>query len=147
MEILQKIIDCKSLGNSQGNFHDEVSFSKVINLPFSDCNFATRRIHHRFFQENVPKTSCLKKYRKVFFLRKKSIVDQHLNKASALQYVTLNFIKKAELMQDLSVEALKVPIYSQVNILGGGFFSLKLQVQGSSRQFNQKGLYHRAFST
>ena len=25
-------------------------------------------------------------------------------------------------MQDLSVEALKVLIYSQVNILGGGFF-------------------------
>ena len=62
-----------------------------------------------------------------------SIVDQRLNKASALQYATLNFIKKVDLMQDLSVEALKVLIYSQVKLLGGGFSSLKLQVQGSSR--------------
>ena len=41
---------------------------------------------------------------------------------------TLYFIKKAGLMQDLFVEALKVLIYSQVNIFDGGFFSLKLQV-------------------
>ena len=56
-------------------------------------------------------------------MRKKSIVDQRLNKAADLQYTTLNCIKKTELMQDFSVEALKVLIYSQVNILGGGFFS------------------------
>ena len=55
-------------------------------------------------------------------MRKKSAVDQPLNKAAALKYTTLNFIKKTELMQDFSVEALKVVIYSQVNILGGGFF-------------------------
>ena len=79
MEILRKIIDCKSLENSQG-----VSFIRVISLQFSDCNFAIKRIHHRFFLENVPKTSCLKKIKKVFFLRKKFIVDQRLNKASAL---------------------------------------------------------------
>ena len=34
----------------------------------------------------------------------------------------MNFIKKAELMQDFPAEALKVLIYSQLNILGGGFF-------------------------
>ena len=56
-------------------------------------------------------------------MRKKSAVDQRLNKAAALKYTALNFIKKAELMQDFSVEALKVVIYSQVNILGGGFSS------------------------
>ena len=84
MEILRKIIDCKSLENSQGNFYGGVSFSRVISLQFSDCNFAIKRIHHRFFLENVPKTSCLKKIKKVFFLRKKFIVDQRLNKASAL---------------------------------------------------------------
>ena len=50
------------------------------------------------------------------------IVDQRLNKAAALWYTNLSFIKKAELMQDLPVEALKVLTYSQVKILGGGFF-------------------------
>ena len=67
MEILSKIIDCKSLGNSQGNFYGGVFFSKVINLQFLDCNFAVKNIHHRFFSGNVPKTSCLKKIKKVFF--------------------------------------------------------------------------------
>ena len=61
MEILRKIIDCKSLENPQGNFYGGVSSSKVINLQFSDCNFAIKRIHHRFFLGNVPKTNCLKK--------------------------------------------------------------------------------------
>ena len=60
MEI-RKITDRKSLENSQGNFYGGVSFSKVISLQFSDCNFAIKRIHHRFFLENVPKSSCLKK--------------------------------------------------------------------------------------
>ena len=60
MEILRKIIDCKSLENYQGNFYGGVSFSKVISLQFSDCNFAIKRIH-RFFLGNIPKTSCLKK--------------------------------------------------------------------------------------
>ena len=68
MEILRKIIDCKSLENSQGNFHGGVSFSKVISLQLLDCNFARKRIHHRFFLGNVPKTSCLKKN---FFFEKK----------------------------------------------------------------------------
>ena len=55
-------------------------------------------------------------------MRKKSTVDQRLNKAAALKYTALNFIKKTEFMQDFSVEALKVVIYSQVNILGEGLF-------------------------
>ena len=79
MEILRKIIDCKSLENSQG-----VSFIRVISLQFSDCNFAIKRIHRRFFLGNVPKTSCLKKIKIVFFLREKSIVDQRLDKVAAL---------------------------------------------------------------
>ena len=57
MEILRKIIYCKSLENSQGNLYDGVSFSKVISLQFSDCNFAIKKINHRFFLENVPKTT------------------------------------------------------------------------------------------
>ena len=44
MEILRKIIDCKSLKNSQGNFYGGVSFSKVISLQFSDCNVAIKNV-------------------------------------------------------------------------------------------------------
>ena len=79
MEILRKIINCKCFENSQGNFYGGYSFSKVIGLQFSDCNFAIKRIHHRFFLGNVPKTSCFKKRKKVF-LRKKSIVTSILIK-------------------------------------------------------------------
>ena len=78
MEILRKIIDCKSLGNFQGNIYGGVSFSRVTSPQFSGCNFAIKRIHHRFFLGNVPKTSCLKK-NKQSLLRKKSLVDQRLN--------------------------------------------------------------------
>ena len=67
MEKLRKITDCKSLKNSQRNVYGGASFSKVIGLLFSDCDFAIKRIHHRFFLENIPKTTCLKKVKKVFF--------------------------------------------------------------------------------
>ena len=81
MEILRKIIDCKSLENSQGNFYGGVSFSKVISLQFSDCNFAMKRIHQRFFLENKPKTSCLKKKK---FFEKKACSGQRLNNPAAM---------------------------------------------------------------
>ena len=89
MEILRKLIDCKSLGNSQGNCYGGVSFSRVTSLQFSGCNFAIKGIHHRFFLGNVPKTKQTKnknksKTKKSPFLRKKTIVDQRLNKAAAL---------------------------------------------------------------
>ena len=73
MKMLWKITDCESLGISQENFCDEVSFSKNTNLQCSDCNFAIRRTHHRFFLEYLPKTSCLKKNnkRKSLFFEKK----------------------------------------------------------------------------
>ena len=67
MEILRKIIDCKSLENFQGNIYGGVSFSRVTSLQFSGCNFAIKRIHHRFFLEKIPKTSCVKKIKKAFF--------------------------------------------------------------------------------
>ena len=70
MEILRKTTDCKSLENSQGNVYGGFSFSKVISLQFSDCNFPIKRIHRRFFLGNVPKTSCLKKVKKVCFSEK-----------------------------------------------------------------------------
>ena len=59
--MLPKIIDGKSLEISQKNVYEGVSFSKVTNLQCSDCNFAIKIAHHRYFLEYVPKTSCLKK--------------------------------------------------------------------------------------
>ena len=137
------MVECLSVefvGVSDGG----VSFSKVISFQFSDCNIAIKRIHHRFFLGNVPKTSCLKKF--IFFLRKKSLVDQSRNKAVALQYTTLNFIKNSEPMRDLSVEALKVLMSSQVSNLGGGFFHWSCRSRVYPSNFI-KNVHHRAFST
>ena len=61
MKMLRKIIDGKSLEISQENVYEGVSFSKVTNLQCSDCNFAIKIAHHRYFLEYVPNTSCLKK--------------------------------------------------------------------------------------
>ena len=61
MKMLRKINDGKSLEISQENVYDEVSSSKVTNLQCSDYNFAIKITHHRYFFENVPNTSCLKK--------------------------------------------------------------------------------------
>ena len=65
MKMLRKIIDCESLESSQENVYDGVSFSKVASLQCSDCNLALKRTHHRFFLKYVPKTSCLKKNKKI----------------------------------------------------------------------------------
>ena len=82
------------------------------------------------------KNQLFKKNKKSIFLRRRSIVGQYLNKAAALQYTTLNFIKKAELMQDLPAEAQKVLIYSQVNHLWWRHFFIEVaDVQISSQQF------------
>ena len=59
--MLRKMIDGKSLEMSQENIYEEVSFSKVTSPQCSDCNFAIKIDHHRYFLEYVPKTSCLKK--------------------------------------------------------------------------------------
>ena len=82
--MLRKITDCKSLKISQKNYMMEF-------LQCSDCNFAIKGTHHRLFLEYVLKTSCFKKN----ILRKKSTVDQRLNKAADLQYTILNFFQKS----------------------------------------------------
>ena len=61
MKMLRKIIDSKSLEISQENVYEEVSISKVTNLQCSDCNFAIKIAHHRYFLGYVPRTSCFKK--------------------------------------------------------------------------------------
>ena len=61
MKMLRKRIDGKSLEISQEKVYEGVSFSKVSNLQCSDCYFAIKIAHHRYFLEYVPKTSCLKK--------------------------------------------------------------------------------------
>ena len=64
MKVFGKIINCESLGISQENLYDGVSFSKVTNLQYSDCYFAIKRTCHRFFLEYVPERSSLKKNEK-----------------------------------------------------------------------------------
>ena len=76
--MFRKIIDGESLKIFQKNFYNGVSFIKVTSLQLSDCNFTIKRPHHRFFLEYVLKTSCLNKT----ILRKKSVVDQHLDKVA-----------------------------------------------------------------
>ena len=49
MKMLPKIIDGKSLKISQENVYEEISFSKVTNLQCSDCDFAIKIAHHRYF--------------------------------------------------------------------------------------------------
>ena len=61
MKMLRKIIDGKSLEISQEKVYEGVSFSKVTNLQCSDCNFAIKIAHHRYFLEYVSKTRRLKK--------------------------------------------------------------------------------------
>ena len=61
MKMLRKIIDGKSLEISQENVYAGVSFSKVTNLNCSDCIFAIKIAHHRYFIQYVAKTNCLKK--------------------------------------------------------------------------------------
>ena len=61
MKMLRKITDGKSLEIFREKVYEGVPFSKVTNLQCSDCNFAIKTAHHRYFLEYVPKTSCLKK--------------------------------------------------------------------------------------
>ena len=68
----RKTIGGKSLEISHENVHDGVFFNKVTNLQCSDCNFAIKIIHYRYFFENVPNTSCLKEP----YFEKKSVVGQ-----------------------------------------------------------------------
>ena len=125
---LKDYTDCKNLlkqhypnlHQNQENFYDGASFIKFTSLHCSDCNFTIKRTHHRFFLEYVPKTVCLRKNKKCLFSRKEPMVNQHLIKVAVRQYATLSFIKRAELKEDLPVEALKVLIYSQLNVPGGG---------------------------
>ena len=79
-----------------GNNHELFQFSRNENLVK----------HQKVWKYYENDCGFLKKTLKKYFFEK-SIVDQRRNKAVALQYTTLNFIKKAELMQDLFVEALK----------------------------------------
>ena len=53
--------DCKGFRISQENVYDWVSLNKVIILQCPDCNFAIEITHYRYFFEDEPNTSCLKK--------------------------------------------------------------------------------------
>ena len=58
MKILHQLIDCESFKNSQENVYKGVYSSKIASL---QCTSIISRRHHRFFSENVRKTSCLKR--------------------------------------------------------------------------------------
>ena len=60
--MLRKIIDGKSLEISQENVYDGVSFSKVTNLQCSDCNFAVKITHHRYFLKMYRTLAVLKNH-------------------------------------------------------------------------------------
>ena len=77
--MLRKAIDGKSLEISLENVYEEVSFSKVTNLQCSDCNFAIKLITD-IFRNMYRKLAALKNN----ILRKKYMVDQLLNKVTAL---------------------------------------------------------------
>ena len=94
--MLRKIIDCES---SEEKLYDGVTFSKLASQQSLDI----KRTHHRFLWEYLTKTnrknrSLKKNIKRILFWRKKSMVDQRLNKAAALQYTTLNLIRQAELL-------------------------------------------------
>ena len=78
MKMVRKKIEGKSLEIFQKNVYEGVQYSE--NLQCSDCNFAIKIAHHRYFLEYEPKTSYLKKQ----YFEKKSMVDQLLNKVAAL---------------------------------------------------------------
>ena len=81
MKMPRKIIDFKSLEISQENAYEGVSFSKVTTLQCSDCNYANKIAHHRYFRNMHQKLAVLKNN----ILRKNSMVDQLLNKVATLK--------------------------------------------------------------
>lgn len=64
MKMFRKIIYCKSLKNSEKNLYDADFFCNVASQQCSDCSFAIKGTHNRFFLKYVSKTSCLKKDKK-----------------------------------------------------------------------------------
>ena len=60
MKMLHKITDCESFESSQENVYKRVYPSKIVSLQRTSCTSIISRLHHGFFSENVPKTSCLK---------------------------------------------------------------------------------------
>ena len=58
-----RVIDCGSFENSQAKIYNGVYFNKAANLSVqcTDCNSTINRLYHKFFSQNVPKTSCLNK--------------------------------------------------------------------------------------
>ena len=55
--MLQKIINCESLENSQENIYDGSYSGKVASLQRTDCNSTISRLQHRFFLEYISKST------------------------------------------------------------------------------------------
>ena len=71
---------------SQENLYNRVSFNIVSNVECSDCNFAIKITHGRFFSEQTENYRNFGKNKKEKkpFLRKIFLMDQPLNKATVL---------------------------------------------------------------
>ena len=55
--MLQILIDCKSLENSQEKIPDTICFSNVESLQLTDRISTLNRLHHRFFRNIFRKRS------------------------------------------------------------------------------------------
>ena len=76
--MLQKIIEGKSLGTSRENVYEGVPFSKVTNLQYSDATLLSRQLITGTFWNMYRKRAVSKNN----ILRKKSMMDQFLNKVA-----------------------------------------------------------------
>ena len=95
-------------------------------LECTDCNATISRLYNRLFSEYDPKTSYVQN----------NILEKCL-------WCTSVLIKLCKL--DVSEQVLKIPMYLPKNILGGSFFSGKLQVQSLRLQICLKVIHHRVF--
>ena len=82
-DMLQKIINCESLENSQENIYDGSYSGKVASLQRTDCNSTISRLQHRFFLEYISKSTWHKKniLEKSLWCTSVSIKDTHREKA------------------------------------------------------------------
>ena len=78
MNMLQKIIEGKSLGIFQENVYEGVPFSKVTNLQNSDATLLSRQLITGTFWNMYRKLAVSKNN----ILRKKSMMDHFLNKVA-----------------------------------------------------------------
>ena len=71
--------DCESLSISQENFYDRVTFNIVSKVQCSDCNFAIKITHCRFFSEQTENYQNFEKNKK----EKKPFLEKNISDGPA----------------------------------------------------------------